>query len=214
VNVPALEQAVTDAQAKLVSAQAGFEAAAGDLTKMLAFADSLKLANREFENAKAKLAQATYDIRKEERMVFAGELKAAVESVIAGFDAMAREFALTGVHVAFGENGTTVSVADRAAPVGKRTVGTKSPKTGVAKGRANILYNGNEYSARDFLLQFGGDAGVAAVRLATKDANDPESWVNKLTAEGTTYAYGPGFDGPKRKLMKELGASFADGSEV
>lgn len=204
VDVAALTKAVTDAEAKVAATMATFAEAAGDLPKMLAASKQLTLDNQALDRAKNALTAATWNLRNEERLEFAGIVKAAVEELIAGFDAKARELSLSGVHVSFGDEGTTVSITDKAKPVGKRTVNTRTPGTGTGKPRANVVYNGRSMSAREFLLEYGGDAGAEAVARAAKDG--PLGWV----AQGLKM--GPGFDAAKKKLMRELGATFEDGS--
>lgn len=210
VDVAAIEAKVAEAQATLDKATATFTEAgkAGELKGMLEAADAVKAAQKAVERAKAELANATYSIRAEERMALAVELKARTEELVAEFEERARALSLTGIHVSFAGETTTVSVTDSAKPVGKRTVsGSRKPASGEGRARNLWLYQGEKYTSRELLLNFGGEEGALAVRRASKDESDPESWVNRPGKDGQPQKFGPGFDAPVKKLAGEIGAT-------
>lgn len=212
VDVAKLEAAVTEAQLKVAGLTLEADAAmeARDLTKMLEIAGRMTLANRDTERAKGNLAGATYSIRAAERLEFSVELKEAVLALVAGYETKARELSLTSVHATFGKDGgIQVNVTDSAKPVGARQTRstTRIPGEGVGtRPRANVLYEGSSYGAREFIEKFGGQEGADAIYAAT------EGWKTALKKDGTPVASTPGYDQFKRSLMRKLGATFEDGT--
>lgn len=212
VDVTALTSKVAEAQAKLDSVQAGFAEAAGDLTKMLAFADQIKTAKREHEKAVANLAHATHSLRAAERMEFSVNVKESVEAFVAQYEARARELALTGIHVVFGaEGGIQVSVTDSSRPPGKATISrTRTPGSGVSADNKNrglwTTPDGRSFTSRELIEQFGDEVepgyGVKALDRA-------DNWKEPRWGPNGNepMAAGPGFNAPLLRIAEKVGAT-------
>ena len=213
VDTAALEKAVAEAQQKLDTVQAGFNDAAGDLTKMLAFADQIKAAKREHEKAVANLAAATYSIRAAERLAFSVELKEQIAELVAPFEAKARELSLTGVHVTFSaDGGIQVSVTDASRPVGKRDTTPRTRSVGGdgqdGKNRSLWTYNGNTYTSRELIQQFGDEA-MGKEGWAENVLDRADNWKEPRWGPNGNEPMksGPGFDAPLKALAAKLGAT-------
>ena len=203
VDEGTLAKALTEATANFNKAMDEVKAAsqANDMKAMLTAMDTAKAAQRVMEKADAALKAATWEKRNAERLAFSETLKKAAEDFITKFAEQATGLGLKGLHIVFdpeSPKNPTVSVsADKPVVTKSKSRGANS---GESKGRANVLYNGNIYTASEFLEQFGGEAGAEAIDKARNYKN-------------YGLKFSPGFDQPKRKLMKELGATFEDGSQ-
>ena len=212
VDVTALTAKVAEAQAKLDTVQAGFNEAAGDLTKMLAFADSIKTAKREHEKAVADLARATYSLRAAERIEFSAYVKEQVESFVAQFEQKARELSLTGIHIVYGpEGGTQVSVTDSSRPPGKATVSrSRTPGSGVSADNKNrglwALPDGRTFTSRKLIELFGDEVepgyGVKALDRA-------DNWAAPRWGPNGNEPMkaGPGFNAALLRIAEKIGAT-------
>lgn len=211
VDVAGLTAKVAEAQAKLDAVQAGFNEAAGDLTKMLAFADQIKNAKRDHERATADLARATYSLRAAERLDFSLSVKEQVEAFVAPFEQKARELSLTGIHVVFGaEGGIQVSVTDSSRPPGKATTSkTRTPGSGVStdgKNRSLWAYNGGTYTSRELLQQFGDEVEPG---YGEKAIDRAENWKEPRWGPNGNEPMkaGPGFDAAVKRVAAKIGAT-------
>lgn len=190
-DIPALEKAYKDAGSAVTKATKALEEAAksGDVKAMLEAADVVKKAQADEGRAKAKFDAATFELRAAERLKFAVEVKEAIAKFVERFDKKARDLNLTGIHVAFGAEGTTVSITDAAKAPGKRTVASGGSRT---SNRGNWTLNGKEYTSAELLLEFGGEKGAEAV-------NKARNW------QALGLKFSPGFDAPLKALAKSMG---------
>lgn len=199
VDVPALENAVVLAKAKIDTLMGGIEEAKSDLTAMMKLAGDLTVAKRELDKAENSLKSGTFNLRAEERMALAVEIKEAAQAFFSTYTEKATSLSITGVHATFTADGLVVTVGNSSAPVGKRTVsGTRTPGAGTGKAKALWTFNGTEYGSRQLLESFGGEDGQKAIYEAT------EGYKGKVTKNGEV-ASSPGFDGPVKRLAKKMG---------
>jgi hypothetical protein len=212
VNVEALDQAIATAQAEVDAVQGTFADAAGDLTKMLEFAEAIKRAKASLDRANANKASALYDLLATERVEFSTDLREQVHEFIAPFEDRARELSLTSVHVTFGpDGGIQVSVMDSSRPVAKRSV-SRTPSAGngtSADGKnrnAWTMPDGSTYSSQQLLLKYGDEISPGFGELAVDRAHN---WKEpKWGPNGNEpMKSGPGFNAEVTKLAAKIGAT-------
>ncbi len=212
-EVSTLESSVADLTAQLASATdaviaAGRKGNFATLKETMSAAEgierALTIATRQLANATALV---TNRARLEARDAALADLRAYLADsvpVMAAFEQGCTRIDI--VRTAEGQYEVNVATGLVAQP---RQKGAKGKLSGIKRPRAKWMHQGNEYSSRELLEQFGGDAGKAAIRLATKSDSDPESWVNKTSPNGKAYQFNPGFYQQVIELAEKIGATKA-----
>lgn len=206
-SVERLEDKLAEHRAALETAEKAFLAAgkSGKLDEMLSAGESVKTAKRNLERVENELKRLTWETRNAERMERSVQLKEAVDSFMATVNVgELHSIGITGVNISFADGKPTVNVtAERPPSTGGK--GRKSSEPGSGPSRVRWVYDGQEYSSRDLLQTFGGEEGELAIRRASKNPDDPESWL----AKGQKFS--PGFDQPVKALARRMGW---DGNET
>lgn len=160
-----------------------------DLQTAMTAADTAKKAE-----AKAKTAYDTAKFNAENagRMAAAVDMKDAISEFIANTPAVETAFGMgiTSCTITRTEDGTFLVNVN---------TGVKAPRaasaggTGTRKGKVAWVKDGAEYTSRQLLETFGGDAGAEAL-------NRVDNW------QTLGLKHNPGFDGAVKKLAGEIGA--------
>ncbi len=221
IVMPTTEE-INTLEASVVTLTSELEAASGALAQVgrKGNPNDIGAAYKAWETATKGLATATNKLAASKNLIAnAGRLAARdnAEKAVNAFLAesievlAAFELGCTRIDIVRTEGVYVVNVASGLiVPRVARAKGAKSESTGEGKGRITWIYNGSEYTSRQLLEQFGGVEGAAAIRLATKNADDPESWVNKTQANGKGYSFGPGFHSEVVALADKIGATRQD----
>lgn len=202
-DVSRLETAIKETEAKLAAANGEMEKlmSSKDISAVLKQADVVKQAERDLAKAKLAYERGTYDLKKEERMAAAVELKTAVEKFTNSVKLEKYTgLGLRGFSVVFnGEGGFNVNIgepAQKGAPKGVR----KSTAAGESKARALWALGGEQYTSRQLLETFGGQRGADAIDRA-ENWREPRWGPN----HDAPMAAGPGFDAAVKALARSMG---------
>lgn len=165
-----------------------------DIRALLELSRKVEAAQKAVEKAERAAVAAEFERRTAERMATSIALKAAVEGSMADVDGTdAFRMGIRTVTVKLQEDGSFLVDVGVSQPTGTKAPRTRSAGgTGNSKPRSVWTLDGVEYSSRELLLTFGGEAGEKAV---DKAAN----------YEAYGLKSSPGFDAEVKKLATAMG---------
>lgn len=177
----------------------------GDLPAIEAAVTAKKTAETAAARAESAFKQAKFIADNAERMAAGVAAKEFLASILTE-DAIVNAFKLgiVGLHItADGDGVLHATVNDgvtKGAPRAVRAAAGGGSGT-VRRGKKRWSYNGGEYTSKELLLEFGGDAGAQAVDKA-------EHWQEPRWGDNgdTPLAHNPGFDKAVTKLAGDIGA--------
>lgn len=177
----------------------------GDLPAIEAAVNAKKAAETAAARAETAYKNAKFIADNAERMAAGVAAKEFLKTILDN-DAITGAFKLgiIGLHIGADNDGVLhITVNDgvtKGAPRAVRAAAGGGSGT-VRRGKKRWSYNGGEYTSKELLLEFGGDAGAMAVDKA-------EHWQEpRWGANGDTpLAHNPGFDAAVTKLAGDIGA--------